>query len=812
MKSAAHHQGLSEQQVLENRTKYGVNILTPPVKEPLWKQFLEKFSDPIIKILLVALLLSVGVACYQFFTGAEPASVFLEPVGILVAILLATCVGFAFEVSANKKFEILNQVNDETMVQVIRGGNICELPRRDVVVGDIVILNTGEEVPADGVLLEAVSLQVNESTLTGEPLIGKTTNEAEFKKDATYPSNHVLKGTTVADGHGIMEVTSVGDRTEYGKVYEGSQIDNKVQTPLNRQLSRLGDLITWASYAIAALIIIGRLTLYFSHLDGPVEWLAAGTYILNTLMIAVTVIVVTVPEGLPMSVTLSLALSMKSMLANNNLVRKMHACETMGAATVICTDKTGTLTRNQMNVYKADFYGLGDAAPADGELGNLIREGIAVNSTAFLDYADPEHIKALGNPTEGALLLWLHGLGVNYLDLRENARVQEQLTFSTERKYMATVVESPLLGKKVLYVKGAPEIVLGLCSTVLTPEGQVPAADMRPAIEEQLLAYQNQAMRTLGFAYRILDDDAPVFEDGRVIRKDLVYLGIAAISDPVRDDVPQAVKDCMDAGINIKIVTGDTPGTAREIGRQIGLWTEADTPDRLMTGVEFEQTPDAELLDRVMDLKIMCRARPMDKERLVKLLQKKDQVVAVTGDGTNDAPPPERRAGGPLHGGRHYRSQGGQRHHHPGQFLHEHFPRRHVGTLPVPEYPALHRLPDDHQRGGLPHCAHRRVPGHGIPPHGHADALGQPHHGYLRRAGPGLPAAGRTRDAGSAAQDDGPHHHPPHGQEHSGRGHPVRGLPVRPAAILQACGRHQPHAVQPQRLLRQLPGLLLTGA
>ena len=374
MKSAAHHQGLSEQQVLENRTRYGVNILTPPEKEPLWKQFLEKFSDPIIKILLVALLLSVGVAFYQFFTGTEPASVFLEPAGILAAILLATCVGFAFEVSANKKFEILNQVNDDTMVQVIRGGNICELPRRDVVVGDIVILNTGEEVPADGVLLEAVSLQVNESTLTGEPLIGKTTNEAEFNKDATYPSNHVLKGTTVADGHGVMEVTSVGDKTEYGKVYEGSQIDNKVQTPLNRQLSRLGDLITWASYAIAALIVIGRLTLYFSHLPGPVEWLSAGTYILNTVMIAVTVIVVTVPEGLPMSVTLSLALSMKSMLANNNLVRKMHACETMGAATVICTDKTGTLTRNQMNVYKADFYGLGNAVPTEDEPGGNRRQ------------------------------------------------------------------------------------------------------------------------------------------------------------------------------------------------------------------------------------------------------------------------------------------------------------------------------------------------------------------------------------------------------------------------------------------------------
>lgn len=638
MKNANHYQGLTDEQAQESRRLHGVNILTPPEKEPMWKQFLEKFSDPIIKILLVALILSVGVACYQFGTGAEPASVFLEPVGILLAVLLATCVGFAFEASANKKFEILNQVNDETMVQVIRDGNICELPRRDVVVGDIIILNTGEEVPADGLLLEAVSLQINESTLTGEPLIAKTTVEEDFKHDATYPSNHVMKGTTVVDGHGIMEVTAVGDKTEYGKVYEGSQIDNHVETPLNRQLNKLGDLITWASYAIAALIIIGRLTLYFTHLDGPVDWLQAGSYILNTVMIAVTVIVVTVPEGLPMSVTLSLALSMKSMLATNNLVRKMHACETMGAATVICTDKTGTLTRNQMNVYRANFYGLGDAAPVDDELGRLIREGISVNSTAFLDYADPAHIKALGNPTEGALLLWLHGSGINYLDLREQAHVVEQLTFSTERKYMATVVQSPLLGKKVLYVKGAPEIVLNHCAVVRTPEGLTDAAAMRPAIEEQLLAYQNQAMRTLGFAYKILDDDAPVFQDGRLTGSDLIYLGITAISDPVRDDVPQAVQDCMQAGISIKIVTGDTPGTAREIGRQIGLWTEQDTPDRLMTGVEFAEKTDEELLNRVMDLKIMCRARPMDKERLVRLLQQKDQVVAVTGDGTNDAP------------------------------------------------------------------------------------------------------------------------------------------------------------------------------
>ncbi len=637
MKNNAHYQGLTDSQVLESREKHGKNVLTPPEKDPLWKQFLEKFGDPIIKILLVALLLSIGVSFYQYYTGHD-AGVFLEPVGILVAVLLATCVGFAFEVSANKKFEILNQVNDETMVQVIRNGHICEVPRCDVVVGDIVVLNTGEEVPADGTLLEAVSLQINESTLTGEPLIAKTTVEADFKHDATYPSNRAMKGTTVVDGHGVMEVTAVGDKTEYGKVYEGSQIDNKVQTPLNKQLSRLGDLITWASYFIAALIIIGRLSVYFSGIEGVINWLEAGKHILDTVMIAVTVIVVTVPEGLPMSVTLSLALSMKSMLASNNLVRKMHACETMGATTVICTDKTGTLTCNQMRVHKTNFYGMTGERTQDDELGRLIREGISVNSTAYLDYADPAHVKVLGNPTEGALLLWLNAQNVNYLELREAATVLDQLTFSTERKYMGTLVNSPLLGKKVLYVKGAPEIVMNHCAAVRVADGSTAMGDMRPAVEEQLLAYQNQAMRTLGLAYKIIEDDAPLFHEGRLDMNDLTFLGIAAIADPVRDDVPQAVQDCMNAGIGIKIVTGDTPGTAREIGRQIGLWKDTDRPDQLMTGVEFEQTPDEELMDKVLDLKIMCRARPMDKERLVKLLQKKDQVVAVTGDGTNDAP------------------------------------------------------------------------------------------------------------------------------------------------------------------------------
>ena len=348
MEHPKHYQGLSEAQVTESRRKHGGNILTPPEKESPFRLLLDKFNDPIIRILLVALLLSIGVACYEFFSGRASANIFLEPLGILVAVLLATCVGFFFEYSANKKFEILNQVNDDTLVKVIREGNVREIPRKEVVVGDIVILNTGDEIPADGKLLEAVSLHVNESTLTGEPLINKTTDEEHFNKDATYPSDEVMKGTTVMDGHGIVEVEKVGDATEYGKVYQGSQIDNKVKTPLNIQLDKLSKLITLASYSIAGLIIVARLSQYFySNPVDTIDWIEAGGFILNTLMIAVTLIVVAVPEGLPMSVTLSLAMSMKRMLKTNNLVRKMHACETMGAATVICTDKTGTLTKTR---------------------------------------------------------------------------------------------------------------------------------------------------------------------------------------------------------------------------------------------------------------------------------------------------------------------------------------------------------------------------------------------------------------------------------------------------------------------------------
>lgn len=639
MEQKHQYQGLTKQEVEENRRLHGENILTPPEKASLWSQFLEKFNDPIIKILLVAWLLSMiiaGVHCWG--PEAEGFTAFLEPIGIFFAIMLASCVGFFFEMKANKAFDVLNTVNDDTLVKVIRDGNISQITKKEVVVGDIVVLESGEEVPADGQLLEAVSLQINESTLTGEPVIDKTVVESEFDPDATYPSNVVMRGTTVVDGHGVMRVDLVGDATGYGKVYEGSQIENNIDTPLQIQLKKLAGVISKGGYTVAILTFVALLAKLLIHSSGmPVMELVSQ--ILNIFMVAVTLIVVSVPEGLPMSVTLSLALSMNRMLKTNNLVRKMHACETMGATTVICTDKTGTLTQNQMQVYRTNFYNLKDQQLGNDELSNLIKEGIAVNSTAYLDFSE-DKVKTLGNPTEAALLLWLNSQHQNYLTLREEAKVVSQLTFSTERKYMATVVQSPLLGKKVLYVKGAPEIVLANSRRVAINETYKPVEACKAEIEKQLLDYQNQAMRTLGFAYQLIEDgeEKSFFVDGRLHNTDLTYLGIVAISDPVRADVPAAVQSCLNAGIDVKIVTGDTPGTAREIGRQIGTWKPEDTERNIITGPGFEALTDEEALDRVLDLKIMCRARPNDKQRLVQLLQQKGAVVAVTGDGTNDAP------------------------------------------------------------------------------------------------------------------------------------------------------------------------------
>ena len=632
------HLGLTDQELLQSRETHCVNLLTPPKRPSLLKLYLEKFEDPVVRVLLVAAVFSLIISIIE--------NEYAETVGIIAAILLATGIGFYFEYDANKKFDLLNAVNEETLVKVIRNGRIQEIPRKEVVVGDIVVLETGEEIPADGELIEAISLQVNESNLTGEPVINKTTVEADFDEEATYASNLVMRGTTVVDGHGSMKVLRVGDATEIGKVARQSTEQSTEPTPLNIQLTKLANLIGKIGFTVAGLafliFFIKDVVLYFDFgaLNGWHDWLPVLERTLKYFMMAVTLIVVAVPEGLPMSVTLSLALNMRRMLATNNLVRKMHACETMGAITVICTDKTGTLTQNLMQVHEPNFYGLKDGGKlADDDISKLIAEGISANSTAFLEETgEGEKPKGVGNPTEVALLLWLNGQNRNYLELRERAQVLDQLTFSTERKFMATLVQSPLIGKKVLYIKGAPEIVLGKCKEVVLDGRRVDSVEYRSTVEAQLLSYQNMAMRTLGFAFRIVEDNEPDDCVALVSENNLNFLGVVAISDPIRPDVPVAVAKCQSAGIGIKIVTGDTPGTATEIARQIGLWKPEDTERNRITGVAFAELSDEEALNRVMDLKIMSRARPTDKQRLVQLLQQKGAVVAVTGDGTNDAP------------------------------------------------------------------------------------------------------------------------------------------------------------------------------
>jgi Ca2+-transporting ATPase len=718
MEQNKQYKGLTSEEVLASRQAHGDNLLSPPKRDSLWTVFIENFKDPMIRILMIAVVLSAGISAVLYFS--EGVLELAETIGIAVAVLLATGVSTWFVNDANKKFDVLNQVNDDTLVRVMRNDNMTEVSKKDIVVGDVVMLEQGEEIPADGTLLDATSLEVNESTLTGEPVIEKTINESEFDAEATYQSNKVMRGTTIVDGHGVMQVTAVGDATEFGKVAQKATELSGEDTPLNKQLGVLAKFIGVAGFGIAFVtfcILVIKGVFFNPHYPVPslgqlgllgavllaafiglanvwlpivndisllrgtkteeeVEeitakrsnWILYGLIalvvmlgigfafgvkfweaaawlplemtqiVLSAFMAAVTLIVVAIPEGLPMSVTLSLAMSMRKMLQSNNLVRKMHACETMGAATVICTDKTGTLTKNQMSIYQTNFYGLENQQLGDDTISHLIQEGIAANTTAFLDLSEADKIKTLGNPTEAALLLWMNQNGLDYMKLRNDAHVLDQLTFSTERKYMATVVESPLLKKKILYVKGAPEIVLGRCSTVQMVGTLEPVSAVQSTIESQLLGYQNQAMRTLGFAYKELTDDAPLFVDGKLIYDDLIFLGIAAISDPVREDVPAAIVRCNDAGIEVKIVTGDTPGTAKEIGRQIGLWKEEDTDVNHITGVEFEALSDKEALSRVQALKIMSRARPTDKQRLVQLLQQNKEVVAVTGDGTNDAP------------------------------------------------------------------------------------------------------------------------------------------------------------------------------
>ena len=517
--------GLSPNEVAESRRQHGDNVITPPKDDSVWKLLADKFRDPIIRILLLAAVLSLAIG----FVHKD----FTESIGIICAIILATCVGFWFEWDAMRRFRRLNQVNDDIPVKVMRDGAMHEVPRRDVVVGDVVYIESGETVPVDGELVEAVSLRINESTLTGELEVDKTVDEAHFDPDATYPSNVVLRGTTVADGYGVMVSTAVGDATEAGRVTEQATVQSEEQTPLNRQLTRLSKLIGRAGIVLSIAIfcvMLGKAIFINGLLEG--DWLAISQHVLHIFMVSVAIIVMAVPEGLPMSITLSLAMSMRRMLKTNNLVRRMHACETMGAVTVICTDKTGTLTQNRMHVQELVRY---DALPMHD-----FAEIVAANSTAFLDVTGA----VIGNPTEGALLEWLHAQGEDYEPLRAGAKIVDRLTFSTERKYMATIIQSGISGRRIVCVKGAPEIVRAMCA----PDGK------DEQVAEQLLGFQGRAMRTLAVAWaETAEDDC----QRAVAAAQLHFAGVAAISDPVREDVPEAVGRCLKAGIDVKIVTGD---------------------------------------------------------------------------------------------------------------------------------------------------------------------------------------------------------------------------------------------------------------
>ncbi len=635
--------GLNDRQVEESRARHGSNELTPQKRLSMWRLYLEKFHDPVIRILLVAALLSLAVDFVE--------NQFAETIGIVCAILLATGIGFCFEYDAARKFDVLNALEGEARVRVVRNGQVCEVRRKELVVGDVIMLETGDEIPADAKLLKAESLQVNESNLTGkpvtrkstnrsdlkteslqvnesnltgEPVTWKSTNRSNFDESAPYSTNRLMRGTTIVEGSATAQVVAVGDHTEVGRIAREATVQTGEKTPLNKQLNRLADLISKIGYTVAflafAIFTIRGLAEYVPTVG---EWRSENYWhvlglVLNNFMMAVTLIVMAVPEGLPMAVTLSLALNMRRMLKTNNLVRKIHACETMGAITVICTDKTGTLTQNRMKVSQMLVQG-GNSA--------LLDEAIACNTTAFLNESRTE---GLGNPTEVALLLWMQGRGSDYMKIRRGAEEVARLPFSSERKYMATVVESPLLGRKVVYVKGASEIVLELCRGL--SEEQI--AEYRA----QLKDWQTHAQRTLLLAYKEVSDTeedcAALVQSGG-----LTLLGLAAISDPVRPEVPQAVAECLEAGVQVKVVTGDSMDVAVEIARQIGLWEEGDEESKkCIHGIDFAKLSDEKARQRIKDLKVMSRARPLDKQRLVKLLQKEGEVVAVTGDGTNDAP------------------------------------------------------------------------------------------------------------------------------------------------------------------------------
>lgn len=614
--------GLTDEQVKQSREQHGKNVLTPPQRTSLWKLYLDKYRDPIIQILLVAAFVSLILAFIE--------KNFMETIGIFVAVFLATTVGFYFERDAAKKFNLLTALSEEQPVKVRRNGKVMEIPRHDVVVGDVVLVEVGDEVPADGELIVCNDLQMNESTLTGEPVTEKS---LEGGGDGAYPRNVILRSTMVMNGRGEFVVTAVGDATEIGKVAKKSTEQTSVETPLHMQLDKLAKMIS----KVGSVVSVAAFFIFLIHdiLTNPAwggkDYFYMAEIVLNYFMMAVTLIVMAVPEGLPMAITLSLALNMRRMLKSNNLVRKLHACETMGAVTVICTDKTGTLTQNKMQVSALELK-QGDEA--------LLDTAIALNSTAELNDGKP-----IGNPTESALLLWLDAQGKDYEELRKQVNVLKQLPFSTERKMMATLAEVD--GETYLFVKGAPEIVMKKC---------IIEDRMLKQTAEELDEWQHKAMRTLAFAYKKVE--ASIMRTSRTSTAEVVALldandlqlqAIAAIADPIRPDVPAAVQECRHAGIEVKVVTGDTAATALEIGKQIGVFEDepenigadgsmTSLDQQMITGEQWEALSDEEAYERAKDIRVMSRARPTDKQRLVAMLQKRGEVVAVTGDGTNDAP------------------------------------------------------------------------------------------------------------------------------------------------------------------------------
>ena len=614
--------GLTDEQVKQSREQHGKNVLTPPQRTSLWKLYLDKYRDPIIQILLVAAFVSLILAFIE--------KNFMETIGIFVAVFLATTVGFYFERDAAKKFNLLTALSEEQPVKVRRNGKVMEIPRHDVVVGDVVLVEVGDEVPADGELIVCNDLQINESALTGEPVAEKS---LESGGDGAYPRNIILRSTMVMNGRGEFVVTAVGDATEIGKVAKKSTEQTSVETPLHMQLDKLAKMIS----KVGSVVSVAAFFIFLIHdiLTNPAwggkDYFYMAEIVLKYFMMAVTLIVMAVPEGLPMAITLSLALNMRRMLKSNNLVRKLHACETMGAVTVICTDKTGTLTQNKMQVSALELK-QGDEA--------LLDTAIALNSTAELNDGKP-----IGNPTESALLLWLDAQGKDYEELRKQVNVLKQLPFSTERKMMATLAEVD--GETYLFVKGAPEIVMKKCI--------IEDRMLRQSAEE-LDEWQHKAMRTLAFAYKKIE--ASIMRTSRTSTAEVVALldandlqlqAIAAIADPIRPDVPAAVQECRHAGIEVKVVTGDTAATALEIGKQIGVFEDepenigadgslTSLDQQMITGEQWEALSDEEAYERAKDIRVMSRARPTDKQRLVAMLQKRGEVVAVTGDGTNDAP------------------------------------------------------------------------------------------------------------------------------------------------------------------------------